>query len=292
MLEWSVVITTSEPGSGELSEIVRALREWPRDGAPVQLHPGDLGWFWRFGPEATAAAVRTWRREGAILAIGLLDGPRLLRLAMAPEAHDDEDLARQIVSDVTRPERGVLPEGPVHVEARFSGPFRDRLADAGWVAGEAWTSLRRDLTRPVEDCALRIEVVGPTLADERAAVQRAAFDGSTFTEERWLAMAAGAPYAEGRCLVGYDRRGTPVAAATVWSAGPSRPGLLEPMGVHRGHRGRGYATAIAVAAAATLQQLGSSSAVVSTPSANVAAVAAYRSAGFQPLSEVRDLSRV
>jgi len=39
----------------------------------MQLHPGDLGWFWRFGAEATAAAVRTSSRDGQILAVGLLD---------------------------------------------------------------------------------------------------------------------------------------------------------------------------------------------------------------------------
>src|SRR5436305_974719 len=82
----------------------------------------------------------------------------------------------------------------------------------------------------------------------------------------WRAMAAGLPYADARCLVAYDDLGTAVAAVTVWSAGPGRPGLLEPMGVHREHRGHGYGTAITVAAAAALQELGSSSAIVCTPS--------------------------
>ena len=63
------------------------------------------------------------------------------------------------------------------------------------------------------------------------------------------------------------------------------------MGVHREHRGHGYGTAITVAAAAALRKLGSSSAIVCTPSANVGAVATYRSAGFQQLPEVRDLRR-
>jgi hypothetical protein len=30
-------------------DIVRILCEWQYDGAPVQLHPGDLGWHWRRG---------------------------------------------------------------------------------------------------------------------------------------------------------------------------------------------------------------------------------------------------
>jgi ribosomal protein S18 acetylase RimI-like enzyme len=79
-----------------------------------------------------------------------------------------------------------------------------------------------------------------------------------------------------------------VAAATVWSAGAGKPGLLEPLGVHREHRGHGYGRAITLAAAAALQELGSSSAIVCTPSANVGGVATYRSAGFRALPEVRD----
>jgi ribosomal protein S18 acetylase RimI-like enzyme len=104
-------------------------------------------------------------------------------------------------------------------------------------------------------------------------------------------MAAGLPHTDARCLVAYDDQGNAVAAVTVWSAGPGKPGLLEPMGVHREHRGHGYAKAITVAAAAALQELGSSSAVVCTPSANAGAVATYKSAGFQQLPEIRDLYR-
>jgi hypothetical protein len=159
--------TSAARGCG--GEVVGALRAWQLDGAPHQLHPGDLGWFWRFGAQATAAAVRTWNRDGQILAIGLLDGPDLLRLTIAPDAQQDEELSQQLVADLTQPRRGVLAEGRVYVEA--------------------------------------------------------------------------------------------------------------PMG------------AISVAAAAALRELGSSRAIVCTPSSNVAAVATYRSAGFQQLPEVRDRCR-
>jgi ribosomal protein S18 acetylase RimI-like enzyme len=257
----------------------------------MQLHPGDLGWHWRFGAEATAAAVRTWSGDGQILAVGLLDSPVVLRLAIAPEAQHDEELAQQMVADVTQPERGVLPAGNASIEARFGALLQELLFDDGWDAGEPWTPLSRDLAEPVEDCGVRIEVIGPERAHVRAAVQRAAFDRSTFTDERWHAMAAGLPYADAQCLVAYDDRDTGVAVATVWSAGPGRPGLLEPVGVHREHRGRGYGTAIAVAAAAALGELGSSSAIVCTESSNVGAVATYKSAGFQQLPEVPDLHR-
>ena len=98
-------------------------------------------------------------------------------------------------------------------------------------------------------------------------MQRAAFPNSTFTVERWHMMAASSPYQRARCLVGYDSNDAAVAAVTVWSAGPGRPGLLEPLGVHRDHRGHGYGTAISVAAAAALREMGASSATVCTRAA-------------------------
>jgi len=286
-----VAIVLGKPGVDGLSEAVGVLREWQYDGAPMQLHPGDLGWFWRFGAEATAAAVRTWSRDRQILAVGLLDDPKLLRLTMAPDAQRDEELAQQLVEDVTEPEHGVLIAGEAYVDAPMGALVHDLLFEDGWNADEPWTPLCRDLTEPVKDPGVRIEVIGLEQAHVRTAVQRASFDRSTFTDDRWRAMAAGLPYADARCLVAYDDQGNAVAAVTVWSAGPGKPGLVEPMGVHREHRGHGYGKAITVAAAAALQDLGSSSAIVCTPSLNVGAVATYKSAGFQQLPEIRDQCR-
>ncbi len=104
-------------------------------------------------------------------------------------------------------------------------------------------------------------------------------------------MAQAPAYARARCLVGYDGQGNAVATVTVWSAGPDRPGLLEPMGVHRDHRGHGHGTAICLAAASTLRSLGASSALVATPSANEGGVATYAAAGFRRLPEVTDFDK-
>jgi GNAT superfamily N-acetyltransferase len=286
-----VAIRLSTPGVERLDEAVDALRSWQHDGAPRQLHPGDVGWFWRFGAPATAAAVRTWSRDGQVLAVGLLDGATLLRLTTAPEARLDDELAHRLVEDLTDPERGVLGPGTASVETPPGALVAELLSGIGWRPDEPWTPLRRDLSEPVADPGVRIEVVGPETAHARAVVHRASFERSVFTEDRWHAMAAGPPYADARCLLAYDEHGSAVAAVTVWSAGPGRPGLLEPMGVHREHRGHGYGTAITVAAASALRQLGSSSAIVCTPSSNVGGVATYVAAGFEARPEVRDLSR-
>lgn len=286
-----MAIIVGTPGTEGLTEAVAALRQWQSDDAPLQLHPGDLGWNYRFGAAATAAVVRTWTRDGRIVAVGLLDGPGLVRLTIAPDVRQDAELARQLAEDVSTPERGVLPAGPVSVEVPDGVLLRDVLADGGWRADEPWTPLHRDLAEPVPDPGLRIEVAGPAEAAVWTAVLRASFDRSTATEDRWHTMAAEPPYADARSLIGYDGEGSAVAIVTVWSAGPGRPGLLEPMGVHRDHRGHGHGRAITVAAAAALRELGSSSAIVCTASANAAAVATYASAGFRPHPERLDLRR-
>jgi ribosomal protein S18 acetylase RimI-like enzyme len=286
-----MAIEMGRPRVDGLGGVVRVLGEWQDDGGPVQLHPGDVGWFWRFGAARTAEAIRTWSRAGQVLAVGLLDGPEVLRLAIAPEALRDEELAQQVVRDVSAPERGVLVHGKVYVAAPTGALVQDLLFDDGWESDQPWTPLRRDLDEPVPDPGVRVEVIGPRQAHERVAVQRASFDGSTFTHERWHAMAAGIPYVHARCLVARNEQGEAVAAVTVWAAGAGKPGLIEPMGVHRAHRRQGYGRAITVAAARALQESGSSSVVVCAPSSNVAAVATYRSAGLEPLPEIRDQAR-
>jgi GNAT superfamily N-acetyltransferase len=286
-----VAIELSTPDIDQLSNVVDALRGWQHDASPMQLHPGDLGWYWQFGAQATAAAIRTWSRDGQLLAIGFLDGPAVLRMTVAPEVWQEEELARQLVADVSEPRCGVLASGKAAIETPDGTRIRELLSNAGWTAGEPWTPLRRDLTGPVEQTEIRIEVIEPGQESEFTAVHRSAWGSPRFTDELWHAMAAGLPYADARCLLGYDDQGAAVAGVTVWSAGQGRPGLLEPMGVHAEHRGRGYGTAICVAAAAELTKLGSSSALVCTLSSLAGAVASYRSAGFQQLPERLDLVR-
>jgi ribosomal protein S18 acetylase RimI-like enzyme len=286
-----VAIRLRTPGVDELDDVADVLRSWQRDDAPMQLHPGDIGWFRRFGEARTAAALRIWTRGQRILAMGLLDGDDLLRLTMAPDVYADRELAGQVAADTGVDGRGVFAAGPASIEAPTGVLLRDVLTEAGWSTGEAWTPLSLDLDLAPEIGALRIEVIGTDRAAVRVAIQRAAFAKSTMTVPNWHAMAAGAPYADARCLVAYSEQGDPVGAITVWSAGRGRPGLIEPLGVDPAHRAQGFGTAITVAGAAVLRSLGSSSATVCTASSNVAAVATYKAAGFAPGRERLDLTR-
>lgn len=295
-----MALTLSTPSADDLPGILESIATWQVEGAPMQVHPGDLGWSgWR-GQEHTATLLRTWHRDGALVALGFLDGPDLLRLALDPDLIANDPLARSIAADLADPARGVLPAGAADVEVHRDAALRPTLLTQGWRTGEEWTHLRHDLTglgditdldeanTPSE---LRVVVAGPELAEQRTAVHRAAFGSEGFTAERWSAVAAGPAYAGARCLLGFHGE-VPVAAVTVWSAGPGRPGILEPMGVHPEHRGHGFGAAISAAGAAHLRDLGASSATVGTPSANTGAVATYTGAGFRPFARIRDLRRV
>lgn len=284
-------VTLSTPGPDQLGVVVAELAGWQQDDLPVQLHPGDLGWQWRFGSVPLAAALRVWTADDRVLAIGYLDEASLIRMAIAPAADHDEELARAVVRDLEDPARGVLEGTEIVVEARFGTALRSLLYSHGWVDGDPWAPLVRDLSAPVEDCDLRVEFVDPSRVDERVAVQRAAFDRSRFTAELWHQMSRSPVYRQARCVTGYDAQGNAVAAVTVWAAGAGRPGLLEPMGVHRDHRGHGYGTAISLAAAAALRDLGASNALVATPSSNDGGVATYESAGYRRMPDVPDFVR-
>lgn len=283
-------ITLETPTVADLDRVVAELGQWQREGSSMQLHPGDLGWFWRHGATATAAALRTWRRDGRLVALGLLDGDDLLRMTLAPDATDDDELAARVAADVSTVAAGVLPAGTAYLEAPATARVRTTLLEVGWQVDAPWTALRRDLAGPVPDTGLRVAVVTSSRVGDWTGVVASAFGSSRPAKERWHAMAAGTPYAGARSLVGYDGD-VPVAAVTVWSAGPGRPGLLEPLGVHADHRGRGHGRSISVAAAAALRELGCTSALVNTPSANVAAVATYEAAGFVRSGETTDRRR-
>ena len=112
-----------------------------------------------------------------------------MRLTIAPDAQRDEELAQQLVDDIVEPGRGVLPEGKVNVEAPMGALVQELLSEEGWNTDEPWTPLRRDLTEPVEDPGVRIEVVGPEQAHVRtrraAGVVRQSRRSPTSAGTRW-----------------------------------------------------------------------------------------------------------
>ena len=275
-----------------LPVVVEALRGWQREDAPIQLHPGDLGWNWRPGAAALAASLRTWEHDGEVVALGYLDSPDVVRMTVAPEHWRDDDHARRVVADLSTPSAGLLPTGAVAVEVPDGTAVKDRLPVGAWADGDAWAPLRLDLTAPLPASSAHVEVVeSDAQVTQCVAVHRSAWERSRFTEQQWHTMAAGPAFADARCLLARDDDGVAVATLTAWSAGPGRPGLIEPLGVHADHRRRGHGVAICRAAAAHLQAMGAGSVVVCTPSSLHSAVATYVAAGFERLPDRLDRAR-
>lgn len=279
------------PSVADLPAVIDSVASWQLEGSPIQVHPGDLGWYERFGAESLAAALRVWTRGSDTVAVGFLDESELIRMAIAPAIGDDDGIATHIADDFVDSLGELLPSGSGIVEARFGNALQRVLTDRGWTADDPWTPLHRDLTLPVPSSSLQVKVVGPELIEDRVMVEAAAFPGSSLSADRWRQMAGGSAYRNAKCLVGYDEDGAAVATTTVWSAGRDRPGVIEPLGVHRDHRGRGHGVAMTLAAAEAIRRMGCSSATVATPSSNAAAVATYQAAGFVTRGEVTDFRR-
>ena len=286
------------PAAAQVADLVDELASWQRDGLPVQLHPGDVGWYAMRGMEAAAQGLRAWADRESIYAIGLLDGPNLIRMALHPDFVDIQPLAEQIHADLSSAENQIFPAESASIEARGATALGKILQAHGWMPGEAWTPLRRALDAPVRLPELAFRRIDASLAGQWMEVHLNAFRGSDFTQEdlaralqRWHTMASTPIYEQGQCLTAYDGEMNPLAVAGVWSAGSGRPGLLEPIAVHPAFRGQGFGTAISLAAAAELRSMGASSALVCTPSENRAAVATYLAAGFVADTEDRDWHR-
>lgn len=289
-------LRTPEPRS--LAHLHSVLSSWQGDDMPLQLHPGDLGWFGLRGDDATAAAMRVWSEGDEVAAIALIDGPQLLRFAIDPTRVDDETLAVRIATDVEDPGSSVLEPGEAAVEARGAQALGQQLEARGWRRDEPWTPLHVDLRAPIEVDASRVRFLAPEQTEEWVRVHRSAFRGTPIPADDlarfvggWTTVAASVLFGAARILALHDDDGVMVAVAAVWPAGAGRPGLVEPMGVHEDHRGRGFGTLVTRAAAAALRDLGASSAIVCAESSNAAAVSTYVAAGFVAREDVADWVR-
>ena len=72
------------PAAPQVAGLVDELARWQHDGLPLQLHPGDVGWYAMRGLNSTARSLRVWADREAIYALGLLDGPDLDSDGSAP----------------------------------------------------------------------------------------------------------------------------------------------------------------------------------------------------------------
>ena len=285
-----MAVTVERYGRDGAARLIEALQSWaPPGGYFATIHAGDLGWHLRFDDADLAGTFVAVLDDDEPVAVGLLEGSTF-RPTIRPDRGHDHDVAAALV-DVLR----ALPtDRDAHTDAGSESLFRAMLSGDGWhVDPDAWPLFYRPLSpadgehddplsRPLESDA--------DIAD-RVAVQRAAFTSSTFTVERWHRMAAGPGFDPALELLRRDRDGAPVAAATGWSAGPGKVGILEPVGADPAYAGHGYGKAVSLAVIAALARAGASGVTVCTPLSNAAAVRTYTACGLRQVELMHGLMR-
>jgi ribosomal protein S18 acetylase RimI-like enzyme len=285
-----VPFTTERLGRTAAAELGAALDAWTPATWAGQLHVGDLGWQLRFEDDLVDGSLLAVRdAAGTVCAVGLLDDPRALRVAIDPARADDVALA-VAVADAAE---CVLPAGEAYVDGLPLAGWRAVLADRGWSADpDTWVALHRSLDGIAPELPSGVApLAGDADVADRVAVQRGAFDNSTFTTARWALMAGGPAY-DGRLdLLARDAEGRPVAAGTGWAAGPGRCAILEPVGTHRDHQRQGHGGRLLAGLCAALAAAGARSVAVQTPSSNEGAVQAYTRAGFSVLGLLTAMRR-
>ncbi|WP_412539286.1 GNAT family N-acetyltransferase [Longispora sp. K20-0274] len=290
-------LTRTAVARADVGVLLDALASWaPTDTLADGLHLGDVGWFLRFDAEECAGKLLLWTVSGEPVAVGMLDGP-VLRLALRPgsapaapvtDPAGVDGLVGAFADDIGL----LLGDAEAWCDARMGSALRAALLDRGWLDPRdgPWPLLVHPLT-PAPDWPAGATMVTEADAADRVAVQRAAFDGSTYTVERWRRITDSVAGPAAVDVLVRTPDGEPAAAATGWFAGPGRCAILEPVGAHPDHRGRGYGRAAVLAACAALAERGASAVAVATPGDNTAAVALYRSAGFDHHRDLHDVYR-
>jgi ribosomal protein S18 acetylase RimI-like enzyme len=273
----------------ELDELVSTLCTWETPGGyPLGLHVGDVGWHARLPDEQLTGTVRVLEQDAVVVAAGLFE-PGLARPRLAPGYETDAAVCAAVADEIEGD-----PDEQVWSDAAPGSLLRTTLSARGWTLDpEPWVALYRPLS--ATDAGLGDALVRPVngtqdVAD-RVAVQRSAFEGSTFTVEAWHRMAATTAYHPALDLLARESDGAPVAAATGWSAGPGRCAILEPVGTHPEHRGGGHGRRVVLAALGALARAGASGVTVHTPADNGVAVAAYEACGLRRLHSTEALMR-
>ncbi|MBA3309963.1 MAG: GNAT family N-acetyltransferase [Nocardioidaceae bacterium] len=275
----------------EAGQIIDALCDWaPLSTYTGHLHAGDIGWLLRLDDDDVNEALHVVRDRGEIVAVVVADELSAISPAVKPDRVHDLAVAEAIA--------GLADNMPTTSNAYADAPpgstLRSLLSVGGWVVDpDPWVVLYRPLG-PVD--AVYADPMSATLSSEddisdRVEVQRSAFEGSTFTIGRWHQMAAGPGFDPALEYLRRNPEGLPVAAATGWSAGRGKCGILEPVGTHLDHTGAGHGKAVSMAAIAALARVGASGVTVHTPGFNAAAIRTYESCGLRQVEITHAMRR-
>lgn len=122
--------------------------------------------------------------------------------------------------------------------------------------------------------------------DRRVFVETTSFGSLTPTADTWrLLMRRLSTYRRELDLIAVAPDGAGASACTVWYDAAARCGELEAVGTSPANQRRGIGKAVIIEGLRRLHGLGATQAVVETTIGNVAAIALYRSCGFELVAE-------
>jgi ribosomal protein S18 acetylase RimI-like enzyme len=255
----------------ELQAVV--VESWRREKPLVETHVGDLAW-WSREPDSRH---RVWHDGGDPVAWGWAAGGHLSLHVRA----DRRGLGWEL--DVLRWFDGTSAWCFDRDDAKAAA-----LDAAGFAAvpGAGFHHLVRDLTdlpSPAVPDGYRLMHVTDTDVGRRVAVGRAAFTGSTMTDEKYLRLRSTWPYREKLDAVIEGPDGSLAAFCLAWLDAANGAGELEPVGTHPDHRRLGLASAASLEALRRLRALGADTCVVYAADrpAYPASLALYTSLGFE-----------
>jgi ribosomal protein S18 acetylase RimI-like enzyme len=290
-----MTITIERGGRALARTAISALSDWaPRHSPATTLHAGDVGWHLRLDDADLDGIVAVARDDSDVVAVAVVE-PDGMRATHRPDRSDDGSLAAalgdlaQSLASASPSARAPCAGTEFVCDVPQHSAIRAWLVEAGWDLDPApWALLYRPLSADDAEVGARLAASVSTEQDieDRVAVQFNAFTSSTFTVSRWRQMAAGPGYRRDLDLLRRDESGTAVAGATAWTAGPGRVGILEPVGAHRDHAGRGHGSAVTLAAIGALARSGASGVGVQTPLSNTAAVRAYQRCGLRVIDHL------
>jgi ribosomal protein S18 acetylase RimI-like enzyme len=249
------------------------------------FHPGDLAWWLGWWPKTTgelAAVTRIWEVEGRVAA-WVVEDEGYMEECVAPSLLDDGELRasieRWIDARPSRSTRSVRDNDPVGI-ARLGAAGYEHVPD-DMIA----FSLDLDRVGPTERHPHVSIVARSDDIDARLSVTHAAFgvdrpfDDYVAGYRRFMDSPA---YPDGWDLVARTPTGEAAACCIAWPDPVSGVGNFEPVAAHPSFRRQGFATVVLREGLRRLGEAGMHRAVVRTPADNIAALALYRSVGFEP----------
>ena len=277
-------------GRHDVAGLLEAMGRWDRDGLYVTgLSAGDVGWQLRVADDVLDGTVHGWWQGGELVAAALLELGWSARPRLAPGHLRSLEVAEAVLDEVE-----AMTGDQVWCDADHGSALRHALLQRDWEADpDLWVGLHRDLRGRAPAYRLPEGIVVGRGVDDvagRVLVQREGFEGSTFDEPSWHRMSQGPVFRPELDLV-LTGDGVPTAGATAWLPPGGGTAVLEPVAVHRDHRGRGLGRAVVEAAVEACRTAGATGVSVCTPASNTAAVAAYSSAGFVRMETLQPVTR-